>query len=83
MPEEINKYSLQHADLRTKLLLSHVGLNCEVKGMIGDVVFEVTYTQSHLKGKTYNSRKNKPVIHVKETTEMEILDDLDHALWIM
>ena len=80
---EINtRYSMQ--TLRTKSLLSHVGLNREVEGMIvGDVVLEVTYTQSHLKGKIYISRKNKPIVYVEETTEMKILDDLDHEPWIM
>ena len=79
---EINtRYSMQ--TLRNKSLLSQVGLNCEVEGTIGNVVFEVTYTKSHLKGKKYNSRKNKPIIFLEQTTEMEILDDLDHEPWIM
>ena len=47
---EINsRYSMQTP--RNKSLLSQVGLNCEVEGTIGNVVFEVTYTKSHLKGK--------------------------------
>jgi len=49
---EINtRYSMQ--TLRTKSLLLQVGLNCEVKGTIGNLVFELTYNQSHLKGKFF------------------------------
>ena len=68
---EINtRYSMQ--TLRTKSLLSQVGLNCEVEGTIGNVVFEVTYTKLPQKGKTNLSSKNKPMIFLEQTTEMEI-----------
>ena len=42
-------YSMQL--IRTKSLLSHVGLKHEVTSDVGDVVLEVTYTKSHLKEK--------------------------------
>ena len=59
---EINtRYSMQ--TLRNKSLLSQVGLNREVGGTIGNVVFEVTYTKLPQKGKTNLSSKNKPIIY--------------------
>jgi hypothetical protein len=63
-----------------------VGLNGEARGLVGDVVWEVTYNQSHLKGTHYSSGKKykrKAVIHIESTTEMEILEDLDHEPWIL
>ena len=79
---EINThYNMQ--TLRNKSLLSQVGLNSEVGGTIGNVVFEVTYTKLPQKGKTNLSSINKPIIFLEQTTEMEILDDLDHEPWIM
>ena len=60
-----------------------MGLNCEVKGTIRNVVFEVTYTKLPQKGNTNLSSKNKPIIFFEQTTEIDILDDLDHEPWIM
>ena len=48
---EINaRYDMQ--TLMNKSLLSQVGLNRDVEGTIGNVVFEVTYTKLPQKGKT-------------------------------
>ena len=45
--------------IRTKSLLSHVGLNRDVAATMQDVVLEVTYMQAHLKERKYHIEKRK------------------------